>query len=452
MKRFRACSLDQPLLLPPSLHDWLPERHLARFVAQVVEEIDLSPILDDYARKDGRGQAAYHPQMMVRLLVYCYAIGKRSSRSIEEATHDSVAVRYLAADQHPDHSSIAGFRQRHLEALADLFVEVLRLCQQAGLVRLGEIAIDGTKLSSDASRRRSRRYERLTEKEREWVAQMEKLLAEAAAIDAAEDQEQGLGQRREELPEELSTAKQQLYQIRLAKQELEREAREKAQRAAQEKEAQQGQPRDEAQKKRWQRASSGKPAAKTQGNLTDPESRLMIDGATKGFVQGYNAQVAADGAYQIIVAQTVTQQSNDKQQLTPMLAAVQETVGPISGLVTADAGYWNEEMLGTALASGVDVLIPPDGGKTKGKEKLPANAPRGPLAQQMRQRLDTDLGKKQYRRRGAIVEPVFGHIKELRGYRRFSFRGLEKVKAEWGMICMAMNLRKLFRYQETVPA
>ena len=452
MKRFRACSVDQPLLLAPSLHDWLPERHLARFVARVVEEIDLGPILDDYARKDGRGQAAYHPEMMVRLLVYCYAIGQRSSRGIEEATHDNVAVRYLAADQHPDHSSIAGFRQRHLDALAGLFVEVLRLCQKAGMVRLGEIAIDGTKLAGDASHRRSRRYERLTEKELEWVAQMEKLLSEAAAIDAAEDRQYGPDQRREQLPEELSTAKRQLAQIRLAKQELEREAREKAEQAAQEKAAQQGKPRDEAQNKRWQRARSGQPAPKTQANLTDPESRLVKDGATKAIIQGYNAQAAADGAHQIIVAQTVTQQANDKQQLTPMLAAVEENVGPITGLVTADAGYWNEESLQAALASGVDVLVPPDGGKTAGKQKRPANAPQGTLAQQMRERLATESGKKEYRRRGAIIEPVFGHIKQLRGYRRFSFRGLRKVQAEWGIICMAMNLRKLFRYQQTAPA
>src|SRR6476646_9186469 len=222
-ERFRSCSLDQPLLLPPSLQDWLPERHLARFIAQVVETLDLSRILSQYGRKDGRGKPAYHPTLMVRLLLYGYAVGVRSSRRIEKATYGEVAFRYLAADQHPDHDSIAEFRKVHLEQLSGLFLQALQLCQKAGLVKLGQVAIDGTKIAANASRQQSKKYERLSEKEQALLAEVQRLLAEAAALDQQEDEQFGKGQRGDELPEELSTAEQQLEKLRAAKRELERE-------------------------------------------------------------------------------------------------------------------------------------------------------------------------------------------------------------------------------------
>lgn len=446
MKRFRTCSLDQPLLLPVSLQEWLPESHLARWIAGVVDELDLRAILCQYGRKDGRGKAAYHPTMLVRLLIYGYAVGVRSSRKIEKATYEDIAFRYLAADEHPDHDVIADFRQTHLEELSKLFLQTLQLCQKAGLVKLGQIAIDGTKVAANASRQQSRRYERLSEKEKALDDEVQRLLKEAAATDAAEDAKWGKGTRGDELPEELATAERQLAKIRAAKQELEREAKEKAEQAARERAEQNGKPKDEAQKKRWQRAKSGVPDAKSQGNLTDPESRLMVDGSNKAFVQGYNAQVAAAGVPQIIVAQDVTQESNDRQQLTPMLQQVEDNVGRTPDLTVADAGYWNENEVAKLQAAGRDVLVPPDGDKTNHQDKLPANAPQGPVAQQMRERLGQEEERKRYRQRSGMVEPVFGCLKEILGYRRFLLRGLKKVRGEWGLICTAFNLRKLFLY------
>jgi transposase len=413
--------------------------------------LDLSAILSQYGRKDGRGKSAWHPVMMVRLLVYGYAVGVRSSRAIEKATYEDVAFRYLAADEHPDHDVIAEFRKTHLEALSQLFLQVLALCQRAGLVKLGQIAIDGTKVAANASRQQTRSYERLSEKEQIWADEVQRLLKEAAATDSQEDAVWGKGKRGDELPEELATAERQLAKIRAAKQELEREAKEKAEQAAREKAEQSGKPKDEAQKKRWQRAKSEVPGAETKGNLTDPESRLMVDGSNKAFVQEYNAQVAAAGVPQILVAQAVVQEPNDRQQLAPMLAQVERNLGRAPELTTADAGYWNEAEIGKLQAAGRDVLVPPDGSASSRKGTLPANAPQGPLAQQMRRRLGREDERKRYRKRSGMVEPVFGLLKEILGYRRFLLRGLKKVQGEWSLICAAFNLRKLFLYGRLDP-
>jgi len=447
MKRFRTCSLDQLFLLPPSMDDWLPEGHLARFVARMVDELDLSAIVSKYARRDGRGKAAYHPVLLVRLLVYGYAVGQRSSRRIERATYDEVPFRYLAAGQHPDHDTIAAFRQTHLEELAELFVQVLSLCQKAGLIKLGQIAIDGTKIAANASTRKSAGYAKLTEREQRFAAEVEKLLQEAQTVDANEDAQYGHGRRGDELPEQLATAEKQLVRIRAAKQELEREARERAEQTKQEKAAQGGKPRDEAQRKRWQRASKAKPAGTAQGNLTDPESRVMKDGASKRFLQGYNAQIAVDGVHQCIVAHAVTQQENDRQQLAPMIEQVEHNLQSKPELVTADAGYWNHDRVVAQQQAGYDVLVPPDGFSIwRRTGKLPANGARGPVAEKMRERLMTEAGRKQYNRRCGIVEPVFGLIKEQRGCRRFLLRGLTKVAAEWALLCTVTNLWRLYRY------
>lgn len=443
-KRFRAYDLNQVYLLPPSLHDWLPEDHLARFVAAVTSELDLSSIEAAYQRADGRGKPAYHPLLLVRLLVYGYAIGMRSSRQIEKATYTDLAFRYLAADQHPDHDTIAAFRQTHLAALGRLFLQSLRLCQKAGLIKLGTIALDGTKIAANASRQRTRRYERLTEKEQELAATVEKLLAEAQATDQQEDARYGAGRRGDELPPELATAERQLACIRAAKQELEREARERAEQAAREKAAQQGKSRDEAQRKRWQRARPV-PDAEAKTNLTDPDSRLMVDGATKAYVQGYNAQAAVDGEAGVIVACGVTQQLNDKQQLTPLVEAVEKNLGARPVQVLADAGYWNEEQVAAQVERGIDVLVPPDAERRTAEEPLATNAPRGPRATAMRERLRDEKELKKYRKRAGLVEPVFGITKEQKHFRRFLLRGIAKVQAEWGFACATFNLWRMFR-------
>jgi transposase len=375
MKRFRTCSLDQPLLLAPSLQDWLPESHLARFIAQVVGALDLSGIVQHYGRKDGRGKSAYHPEMMVRLLLYGYAVGTRSSRAIEKATYEDVAFRYLSADQHPDHDSIAEFRKLHLETLSSLFAQALQLCQKAGLVKLGQVAIDGTKLAANASRRQSRNYKRLSEKEAALEAQVKRLMEEAARVDQQEDDLFGKGKRGDEMPADLATAQQQLAKIQAAKGELEREAKERADQAAREKAEQNGKPKDGAQRMRWSRAQAGVPDEESKGNLTDPESGLMIDGANKAFVQGYNAQVVAAGVPQIIVAQTVVSDPTDRQQLKPMMQLIEQTVGATPELTMADAGYWNESSIVEQQSKGRDLLIPPDRGPDKVTGKLAANAP-----------------------------------------------------------------------------
>lgn len=443
--RFLNCDLNQPYLLPPSLQDWLPQDHLARFIAQVVDRLDLGKILSAYSRKDTRGKLGYHPALMVRLLLYGYAVGVRSSRKLEKATYDQVPFRYLAADQHPDHDSIADFRKTHLSALADLFFQALQLCQKAGLVKLGQVSIDGTKIMASASKQQSRSYERLSEKEKALALEVERLLKEAAACDQQEDELFGPGKRDEELPKELATAEKQLAKLRAAKEELEREAKEKAEQTRREKAEQAGKPRDEAQKKRWQRAGSETPEQDTRGNITDPESRRMVDGGSKAMVQGYNAQVAVT-EQQIIVAQTVVNEENDRKQLAPMLDMVERNMGAAPEVTLADAGYWNSEMIAGQQAKKRDVLVPPDGPKTEKSGVLPANAPRNETARQMRQRLGEEKERKRYQKRCGTVEPVFGWIKELLGYRRFLLRGLDQVQGEWALICLTMNLKKLYRY------
>src|SRR5713101_2576054 len=334
-KSFRFDDLDQALLLPPSLHDWLPEKHLARFLVDVVEAMDLDEIYASYEEKDGRGQSAYAPAMMVRVLLYGYCTGIYSSRKIEAKTHEEVAFRYLSADEHPDHSTLAEFRQRHLGALAGLFTQALQLCQKAGLVKLGHVAIDGTKIQANASKHKAMSYGRMGEAEQKLQAEVEALLRHAEEVDEAEDRQYGKGQRGDELPAELARRESRLKKIREAKAALEAEAQQKAEEQKAEAEAKiaarQEQEKQTGQKPRGRAPQVGNPAeaqpeSSSQRNFTDPESRIMPDGAHKGsFVQAYNAQAAVDSAAQIIVAAEITQQANDKQQL-PMLQQVIENV------------------------------------------------------------------------------------------------------------------------------
>ena len=313
--RFRECTLDPPLLLAPSLQEWLPENHLARFIADVTEQMDLSKIYGAYGRRDGRGQAGYHPLLLTRLLLYAYCVGVSSSRQMERKTYEDVAFRYLAADQHPDHDTIAAFRQEHLNTLAGLFTQALQLCQKAGLVKLGHVAIDGSQLEANASKHKAMSYGRMTQAEQKLQAEVEELLRRAEETDAAEDQQYGKGKRGDELPEELARRESRLRKIRAAKAELEAEAREKAQEkkaAAEAKIAQRRAQEEHTGKKPGGRdpqvpdPEEAVPEEKAQRNFTDPESRIMPDGTHKGsFVQAYNAQIAVDGAAQIIDRKSV---------------------------------------------------------------------------------------------------------------------------------------------------
>jgi hypothetical protein len=366
----------------------------------------------------------------------------------------------LAADEHPDHSTLAEFRKRHLEALAGLFCQALQLCEKAGLVKLGHVVIDGSKIQGNASKHKAMSYERMSEAEKKLQAEVEGLLQRAEAVDAAEDEKYGKDQAGDELPGELARRESRLAKIRAAKAELEAEAKQKAEEKQAAAEAQIRQ-RQEQEARTGKKVSGREPQVpdseqavpdpKAQRNFTDPESRIMPDGGHKGsFVQGYNAQIAVDGEAQVIVAAEVTQQSNDKQQLVPMVEQVKQNVGAQPQAVSADNGYWNEKPVGEVQVRGIDLHVAT--GKQKhgasqqaeDEDAKESNAEAG-LLEQMKQKLKTQAGQDLYRMRKAIVEPVFGQIKEWRGFRRFLLRGLQKVRAEWKLICLTHNLLKLFR-------
>lgn len=460
-KNFRTCDLEQVFLLPPSLQDWLPENHLARFVAEVVNGLDLSKIYGYYGRRDGRGKAAYHPVMMVRLLLYGYCVGVMSSRRIEWATHDDVAFRYLAADQHPDHDTMASFRQQHLAVLAQLFTQILQLSSKAGLVKLGHVAVDGTKIQANASKHKAMSYGRMEEKEKQLKEEVERLLAEAAEIDAAEDALNGKGQRGDDLQGELSRRESRLKKIAEAKAALEQEARERAEvaRQAAEEKIEERRKKEEASGKKCggrppqvPDPEQAKPEPTAQRNFTDPESRIMPDGGRKGsFVQGYNAQIAVDSAAQIIVVAEITQEINDKRQLAPMLAQVERNLGSKPEAATADTGYFSEAQVNDERISGIDLYIATGKQKHGEQETVEAIPPGDDPAvsasalEKMKQKLKTEKGRALYKMRKAVVEPVFGQIKAARGIRAFLLRGLEKVQSEWKLICATHNLLKMFR-------
>jgi transposase len=453
MKTFKPYNPDQPFLLPPVLQDWLPEAHPAAFISEVVDAaLDLTPILATYETGDGRGQPPYHPALLVKLLLYGYCTGKPSSRRIEQATYEEIPYRVLAANQHPDHDTIAAFRQMHLPALAALFIQVLRLCQRAGLVQLGHVALDGTKVLANASKHKAMRYGRMTETEQRLEQEIASLLAEAQRVDAAEDTQYGKGMRGNELPAELARRASRLAKIREAKAALETEAKvaaaeavvvAQAKLAARERRAAETGRKPKGPAPTVSDPTEATPTPKAQRNFTDPESRIMVDGATKGFVQAYNAQAAVDGTAQVIVAAAVTQAANDKQQLVPMLTEVAENCGARPAAASGDAGYFSAAAVTNAALSGIALYVPPDR-QTYG-EAPPPPADDGTVIGAMRATLQTAAGHAIYALRKTIVEPVFGQIKGARGFRRFSFRGFAKVQAEWSLICLTHNLLKLFR-------
>jgi len=473
-KCFRAYQPEQALLLPPSLEDWLPEGHLARFLSEVMGELDLRPIYQSYEEKDGRGQAAYEPLMMLKVLFYGYCMGIASSRRIEKATYENVAFRYLAGNQHPDHDTLAEFRRRHLSVMAALFVQVLRLCQQAGLVKLGHVALDGTKIKANASRHRNRSYERLSAQEKDLAEQVEGLLAEAERVDGAEDQQYGRGRRGDELPPELARRETRLRKIREAKAELERQARQQAEekkakmqrrlRERQQKAAATGRPmRGKLPAIPDPAAALPKPQAVV--NLTDADSRVMRESGSSGFAQGFNAQAAVDGQQQIIVAADVTSQQGDRRQLVPMLRQVEQNTGAKPEKVSADTGYYSPEQVWSSDITGIDLYVQPDSGPKKYQATAAAAPDPGAVPQRkkrwrlrcgydsegvpridpLRAKLASPEGQAIYKRRREIVEAVFGQIKQARRFRQFLLRGLHKVRAEWNLICLTHNLLKLQR-------
>ena len=442
---FRVYNPDQLLLMPPDLAKWLPEGHLVYFMREVVGQLDLSAIYATYDGSQG-GYPAYHPEMMVALLLYAYCVGMPSSRQIEKACKEAIPFRVLTANQHPDHDTIAEFRRRHLKALASLFVQGLHLCQKAGLVKLGHVALDGTKVKAHASKHKAMSYARMQKSVAELEAEVRRLLGEAEATDEAEDKRYGKGRRGDELPEELRFKQTRLAKIKEAKEALEREARERAeqQRREQEEKKQEGDPRGRPPK-----PPSAEPDPKAQRNFTDPDSRMMKDSATKSFAQAYNCQAAVDSQFQVIVASQVTQQANDKGQLKPLVEQVRMNLHKDPKQLSADNGYYSGENVAFLAEEGIDGYVSTGRQKHTDPE---LSAPRGRIPQsatvkdRMARKLRTARGRNTYAKRKEVVEPVFGQIKQVRGFRQFLLRGVEKVSAEWDLICLGHNLLKLFRY------
>ena len=417
-------------MLPPSLRDWLPENHLTYFVSDLVEQLDLSAIYAVY-EKDLRGQPPYDPRMMTKLLVYGYCVGVFSARKIEQRVVEDVGFRVLAAGNAPDFRTIADFRKMHREALRGFFEQVLRMALEVGAVAVGRVALDGSKVKANASQHKAMSYGRMQEQEA-IRKEVRKLLQRAAETDAAEDRRYGRNRRGDELPEELQRHETRLKRIREAKQALEARAREKA-------------------GAEGKAVAKAKPEAQEQYNFTDPESRIMKS-SSEGFVQAYNAQIAVEPAMQWIVGQAVTQAANDKEQVEPMVQAIEAQSGQRPTEMLADNGSCSEKNLAYLESAQQPTkkiaAYLATGRQQHGERRV---SPRGPLPQgatrveRMRRKLQTQAGAAIYAARKAIVEPVFGQIKQARGFRRFSLRGLAKVQAEWALVCATHNILKVYR-------
>ncbi len=494
-KQYKTWSPGQPFLLPPSPLDWLPEGHLAYFLLDVVEQLDLSMIEARYQRKDARGTRPYAPSMMVALIFYGYCTGVFSSREIERATYEDIAFRVIAGGHHPHFTRVNAFRKDFLNELSELFLQVLRLCQTAGLVKLGHVALDGTKVQANASKHKAMSYERMLKAEAQLREEIAALMSQAEQADVDDDARLGEGVAAQDIPAELHRREERLATILKAKESLEAEAaaararvlREQAQRAEVQAQTEEdpverkrSATRAERLKAQAQQLAPGKddddidppttsdglplhepkttrdglPKANAQMNFTDPDSRIMESGGT--FVQGFNCQAVVDSHRQIIVAQALSNQSPDNGCLVPMLALTISNCGVTPTVLTADAGYWQPEIPVTPAKDSTDIFVstrrrkhgPEDPTENEPAPAQPKETPR----EQMRAKLETAEGKATYARRKAIVEPVFGQIKEVRGFRRFLLRGLEKAQGEWSLQCTAHNLLKLWRAEGLVPA
>ena len=482
-KKYRPWEPRQGFLLPPSPLDWLPEGHLAFFILELVEQLDLGEIERVIQSKDARGTRPYSPGMMTALLLYAYCVGVYSSRRIERATYEDIAFRVLAGGQQPFFTTINEFRQTHQEGLSSLFVQVLRLCRKAGLVKLGHVAMDGTKVQANASKHKAMSYERMSEQEAVLQEQVRELMGRAEAVDQEEDARFGEGQREEDLPKELHRREERLRRIQQAKAELEAEARasravELRDQALRARQRAQKEKRPKVRKANQSRAVrcerqadelspavatdfltpeglpkhrvrvrvDGAPHPKAQRNFVDPDSRIMK--RRGAFLQGYNCQLAVDEGHQIIVAQAVTNQCPDNGNLRPLLEQVRVTCGKTPTTCTADAGYWVPGIEAVCSKRGTDVYVTP-GRRESGADSPPApenlSTPDAIALAAMREKLKTPEGRAIYARRKAVVEPVNGQIKEARKFRQFLVRGLDAVGGQWSLVCTGHNILKLYR-------
>ena len=430
---FRPYAPNQSHLLPQSPKDWLPEGHLANLVSDVVDDLDLKKFYDPY-KGDGRRNRPFDPRMMIKIIVYGYAVGVRSSRKIAKKLHEDVAFRVLASENFPAHRTISDFRQQHLKELGRLFVKVVRLAQEIGLLKIGTLAVDGSKVKANASKHKSMSYDRMKQQQRSLKQQIKEILEEAEAIDAYEDELYGKDNTGDELPEKLRRREDRLAEIASAKKRLE-------QRHAEEDKKRGRKPRDgkkSAKGGRDFKRNFGVPEDKAQENFTDPDSRIMK--GTEGYVQAYNGQIAVEETSQLIVATGVTQRAGDNKELVFILEEAEKITGQIPSQVLADAGYKGEENFKQLESKQIDGYISL-GREGKSLNSIPDKS--FPASRRMYRKLRSSSGKKRYKRRKAIVEPVFGWAKEILGFRRFSLRGLVKVRAEWDLVCLALNLKRI---------
>jgi len=436
---YRPYQPDQPFLLPPSLREWLPEGHLAYFISDTIDALDLSRLYERY-EGDGRRNQPYHPAMLLKVLVYCYATGVFSSRRIAAKLVEDVALRVLAAGNRPDFRTINRFRQQHLETFGALFVEVVRLARRMGLVKLGTVALDGTKVRANASKHKAMSYERMQAEERRLEQEIRALLERAQQIDLAEDERYGEECRGDELPEELRRREQRLAKIREAKRALEAEQagqdQARGRRVGDGKVASGKRPQGGVSK--FQR-EYGEPPAKRQRNFTDPQSRIMK--LQQGFEQCYNAQAVVEEGRQLIVAQQVGQSAADSGVLLELVDEVERNTGSKPQRVLADAGYRSEENFAGLEERQIEGLVALGREGRASRSEPPKVA--GAATARMRRRLAEPRGQQYYARRKGLVEPVFGWLKARLGFRQFSLRGLRKVQGEWSLVTLALNLRRM---------
>jgi transposase len=449
-KTYRPWNPDQSWLLPPSPRDWLPEGDLVYFMLDVVRALDLSAITGKYERED-RGFPPFHPRMMVTLLLYSYCMGVYSSRRIQKLCERDAAYRVIVGDDVPNFRTISDFRKLHLAELQGLFVQVLRLCAEAGLVKVGLVSLDGTKVKANASRHKAMSYEYMQKEEERLQKEIAELLSKAQSADEAEDALHGSDARGDELPDELARRETRLAKIQEAKKALEEQALAAAQAEEERRRAEDAARRQAGESPRPRKPVDPTPEAKAQRNFTDPESKIMKV-SNKGFDQCGNAQAVANEE-QVILAADVTPAANDKQQVEPMVEQAQENLQAAGvaegiGALDADSGYYSEDNVSFLEGEKIDPYVATERLKHNEKMALASEdcVPQDLTPKQtMARKLRTKKGRETYARRKGMIEPIFGQIKHARGFRQFLLRGLEKIRAEWRLVCLTHNLLKLFR-------
>lgn len=450
-KRFRPFEPDAQLLVPPSLDEWLPQDHLARFIAELVDsELDLGRFYASHAK--AKGQPPYDPRLMLRIVLYGYCVGIRSSRELERACTDVVAFRWLAAGQSPDFRSIGRFRERHLAALANVFLQALELCRAAGMVKLGQVALDGTKVRANSSRHKAMSYARLSAKQKVLADEISDLMAEARTVDAEEDARFGPGKRGDELPHELADRQRRAEAMKVARESIEAEAAARARTEAEVKARDRGDDDEDITGKGEAAAEAAVPKPTAQRNFTDPDARIMKT-ADGSYHYCYNAQAVVDAHHQVIIATQLNNTVVDIQQLIPMIEHTQATVGAMPDTWSADAGYASKANLEHTRvlegAGSTEFFISTR--RIKHGQPVP-ESPRGRIpkdatvGERMARRLKTKKGRAVYAQRKAIVEPVFGQINTRQG-KHLLLRGLEKASAEWELLAGCHNLLKLFSHR-----